>query len=93
MDEEVIMANTSNISVGGVCLHLNQRLLPNTKVELRIEFPKQEAPFKCRGMVLRCEAEKNNFFKIAVRFEPLDDFRRAVIQRETEALLAQQKKV
>ncbi len=83
---EVLLANTANIGAGGLCVHSQQQLYVNAKVEVRVDFHKPNAtPFKSKGVVTRAElipgaTLKENYYKIAIQFENLDDIKIAYLQ-------------
>ena len=94
--QEVILANTANIGAGGLFVHLNQRILPGTKVEIKIEFADQPKSFQCFGEVLRCEQPTGEvirkLFSVAVAFEPLEEWQLARLQNIVDGLIALENK-
>ncbi|MBI4309106.1 MAG: PilZ domain-containing protein [Candidatus Omnitrophica bacterium] len=94
--QEVILANSANIGAGGLFVHLNQKILPGTKVEIKIEFAGQLKPFKCFGKVLRCQQPPQEgikkFFSLAVQFEPLEEHQQARLQGIVDGLIALENK-
>ena len=92
--QEVILANTANIGAGGLCVHLNQRISPGTKVEIKIEFAGQAEPFKCFGKVLRCQPSAvqgtKTFFALAVEFEQLPEQQQIRLRGIVDGLIAGQ---
>ncbi len=92
------MANTANIGIGGLCVHLNQKLRPQAKVEIKIDFPRQTTPFKCLGQVLRCDelaqgpAGTKIFYTVALQFEGLDEIKQAFLRGAISELIALENK-
>ena len=50
---EVVMANTANISCGGICVFFNEALALETILDIRIDNFFEGNPLKCRGKVVR----------------------------------------
>jgi len=69
--EEMLL---DNLSVGGLYLHLKQRLLAGTEVSVSVRLsvsPTKDVPalrLAARGRVLRVEAENDGAYGVAVEF-------------------------
>ena len=91
-DQEVILAHTANIGAGGLCVHLNQKLVTGTTLDISIEFPKHSTPFKCKAKVIRCEegpaVAGKIFYAVGLEFEPMDDVKYAYLQGAVSDLIA-----
>ncbi len=90
--QDVILANTSNISAGGLCVYLNQDFLPGVRMQIKVDFTGSTTPFKCKAVVVRSERHDEQFFKTAVQFEGLDDVRLAFLEGKISELIALEKK-
>jgi PilZ domain len=89
---ETILANTSNIGVGGLYVRLNQRIDPGTKVDVQVNFPDTAAPYRCRGVVLRSMRASERIYNISIQFEPLNEFKHAFIEKKISEILAFERK-
>ena len=89
---QVIMGYTANIGAGGLCAHVTQELLVHSALEVRVEFPHQSTPFKCKGKVAHCEhcidPQGKKFYAVGVEFEPMDELRQAYLQGVVSELIA-----
>jgi c-di-GMP-binding flagellar brake protein YcgR len=83
---EVILANTANISAGGLFMYLNRSISVGKKIEIKIDNFFEGSPLKCLGRVVRCQEEKNNkdprqkFYEIGVEFTQVDDQQRQYLE-------------
>ena len=90
---EVIMANTSNIGAGGICVYLNEVLAIDTELEIRIDNFFEGSPLKCRGKVLRCKHDptavqkRQKFYEIGIEFFEMDDAQRLYLLGFVERLM------
>lgn len=90
---EVVMANTANISGGGVCVFFNESLALETRLEIKIDNFFEGNPFKCRGKVVRCKvddssaATRQKFFEIGIEFFDMDDAQRQYLLGFVDRLL------
>jgi c-di-GMP-binding flagellar brake protein YcgR len=90
---EVVMANTANISGGGVCVFFNESLALETRLEIKIDNFFEGNPFKCRGKVVRCKADdtsantRQTFFEIGIEFFDMDDAQRQYLLGFVDRLL------
>ena len=89
---ETILANTTNIGAGGLCVHLNQEIDVGTKVDVQLNLKNSTTPFKCSGMVVRCFKEKDRFFNIGIQFDPLNELKYAFLLGHVSDLIATEKK-
>jgi len=76
---ETILANASNVSIGGLCVFLNHEITVGTQVDVELHFPNTAAPFRCRGLVVRCAQESEKFYNTGIQFENLDEIRYAFL--------------
>lgn len=90
-DRQVIMATTINIGVGGACVILNQMILPETRVEVKVDFIHPSVPFKCPGIVTRCEEKGFGRFEMGVQFDSLDEIKRAFLEGKIAELIDKEK--
>jgi len=74
-EHETILANTSNIGIGGLCVHLVQNIEEGTKVDIQIQFTDTTTPFKCRGVVVRSETQMDRSYTLGIKFEPLSELK------------------
>jgi len=89
---ETILANTSNVGIGGLCVHLNQGIYVGKKVDIQLNFTKQTTPFRCKGVVVRCVAEGDKFYNIGIQFEPLSELKLAFLDGKISELIALEQK-
>jgi len=88
---ETILANTSNIGVGGLCVSLNHSLQLGILVDIQLHFPGNSTPLKCQGKVLRSIAESERFFNIGIEFKPLSELQHAFVESKVSDLMALEK--
>lgn len=90
---EVIMANTANISSGGICVYLNEAFVLGTIIDIKIDNFFESKPLKCRGKVVRCKADnsatndRQKFYEIAVEFIEMNDDQRTYLLGFVERLI------
>ncbi|MCM8773708.1 MAG: PilZ domain-containing protein [Candidatus Omnitrophica bacterium] len=48
------LANTKNISAGGVCITVNERIEKGTILFLKINLPEKDTPIEAKGKVMWC---------------------------------------
>lgn len=89
---ETILANTSNIGMGGLCVHLNHLSDIGTKVDVQLNFRNSTTPFKCRGTVVNCRKESEKFFSTGIQFEPLSELKHAFLESVIAELIELEKK-
>ena len=76
---ETILANTANIGLGGICVHLNEAMDGGAKVDIELNFTNRPLPFRCHGTVVRCVKENEKFYNIGIEFEPLTELKYAFL--------------
>ena len=87
-----IMANTANIGAGGLLVHLSEGLMIGAKIEIKIDFEKQES-FRCVGLVLRCQKnredpdEYRSPYSVAIVFDGLEESKQVFLQELVNKLL------
>jgi hypothetical protein len=86
-NNETILANTSNIGIGGLCVHLNQSVDIGTKVDVQLTFAKSTTPFRCTGMVVRSIKDDEKFFNTGIQFDPLNELKHAFIVGQVSDLI------
>lgn len=90
---EVVIANTANISGGGICVFFNEALAVETRLEIKIDNFFEGNPFKCRGKVIRCKADAANstgrqkFFELGIEFFDMDEAQRKYLLGFVDRLL------
>ena len=90
---EVIMANTANISVGGLCVFLNSPIIVGKRLEVKIDNFFEGNPLRCLGQVVRCQAdpanknERQKFFEIGVQFDQIDEKQREYLEGFVQRLI------
>lgn len=89
---ETILANTSNIGLGGLCVFLTQDLKVGQKVDIQLNFLDTTTPFKCRGTVVRSLKDSDQFYSVAVQFEPLSELKHAFLDGKVAELIMLEKK-
>jgi len=91
-DFGTIMANTANIGAGGLFVHLSQGLMVGAKVEIKIDFAKDES-LRCTGLVLRCQKNKEDDdeyrapYSVAIVFDGLDEAKQTKLKQIVEDLI------
>ena len=89
---ETMLANTSNLGLGGLCVCLNQGLSVGTKLDIQLQFTDTTTPFRCRGVVVRCVQESERFYNIGIQFEPLSELKHDFLDRKiSEIIIIEQK--
>ena len=89
---ETILANTANVGVGGLCVHLNQAALVGTKVDILLNFTNATTAFRCRGVVVRSVKENDKFYNVGIEFEHLEELKRAFLEGKISELIDLEKK-
>jgi len=89
---ETILANTSNIGLGGVSVFLNHQIQTGTKVDIQLSFTNTTTPFRCRGAVVRCVKENDKFYNIGIQFEPLSELKTAFLEGKINEIIDAEKK-
>ena len=89
---ETILANTSNIGIGGVCVHLNQSVDVGTKVDIQLNFKDPTTSLRCRGVVVRSIRESEKFYNIGIQFEPLSEPNHAFLDGKISELIGLEQK-
>jgi c-di-GMP-binding flagellar brake protein YcgR len=84
---DTILANTSNIGAGGLCVHLNQGIDLGTKADIQLHFTNPTTPFKCQGVVVRSKKESDKFYNIGIEFQPLSELKQAFIDGKISELI------
>lgn len=90
---EVVMANTANISGGGICVFFNEALALETLLDIRIDNFFEGNPLKCRGKVVRCKADtstvssRQKFYEVGIEFLEMDDNQRQYLLGFVERLM------
>src|SRR5476651_634802 len=70
---ETVLANTANIGLGGLSVHLDQAIEVGTKLDIQLQFTSVTTPFRCRGVVRRSVQESEKFYNIGIQFESLNE--------------------
>ena len=89
---ETILANTSNIGLGGLCVHLNLKITVGTKVDILLNFLNPSTPFKCRGKVVRCNLKADKFYDTGIEFEPLEEIKNSFLEGKIAELIGLEQK-
>ncbi len=79
---ETWLANTKNVSLGGLCVHLNEGMSVGTKVVLQLNFPNTTVPFRCAGKVVRFMPETGKLYNIGIKFEPLNELKKGFLSEK-----------
>ena len=90
--QETILANTSNIGLGGLSVYLNQLVKEGTKVEIQLHFTNTTTPFKCHGVVAHAKQESKKFYSTGIQFEPLSELKTAFLEGKISEIIALEKK-
>jgi len=91
-----IMTKTANIGAGGLLVYLNQSLMIGAKVEVRIEFSKEES-LECNGIVIRCHENfkdsenSNGSYSVAIIFEGLEESKVVYLKEVVEKILTRER--
>ena len=89
---ETILANTSNIGLGGLCVSLNQAVDLGTKIDIQLNFTNTTTPFRCTVIVVRCKQESERFYNTGIQFEPLSELKHAFLEGKIAEILDLEKK-
>ena len=89
---ETILANTSNIGIGGLCVHLNQGINLGTRVDILLNFTNTTTPFRCRGVVVRSLQESEKFFNLGIEFDSLEELKRSFLEGKIAELIELEQK-
>jgi hypothetical protein len=89
---ETISANTSNVGIGGLCAYLNQKIDTGTKVDIQLHFSESTTPFKCRGVVVRCNQESDHSYNTGIQFEPLNELKQAFLEGKISEIIGLEQK-
>ena len=89
---ETILANTANIGLGGLCVHLNQGIDVGARVDIQLQFRNPTTPFKCSGRVVRSVKENEKFYNIGIEFDPLSELKFAFLDEKVTELIDLEKK-
>jgi hypothetical protein len=84
---ETILANTSNVGLGGICVHLHEGLSVGTKVDIQLNFTGSTTILKCQGVVVRSVRENDKFYNIGIQFEPLNELKAAFLSGQVSELI------
>jgi hypothetical protein len=89
---ETIMTKTINVGAGGLLIELDQGMMIGAKAEIKIDFSNEES-FRCTGLVLRCQQNRDNedktreTYSIAIVFEGLDERKVSYLKGLVDKLL------
>jgi len=89
---EAILAQTSNVGCGGVCVHINEEIVVGRKIDIQIDFTRQTIPFRCKGTVVRCQRDGDRFYNLGIEFEHLSELKSAFIEEKVSELISLEKK-
>jgi hypothetical protein len=87
-----MLANTSNVGLGGLCVHLNHDVEVGAKVDIQLNFPNTTTPFKCRGVVVRSRQDSERFYNIGIQFEPLSELKHAFLDGKISEIIGYEQK-
>ena len=85
-NNETILANTSNIGVGGLAVNLNKGIDPGTRADVQLYFT-PTTPFKCSGVIVRSIRESDKYFNIGIQFDPLTELKHAFLEGKVSELI------
>ena len=89
---ETILAKTSNVGLGGLCVRLDQELELGVKVAIQLNFPHTTTPFRCNGVVVRCRKEGVRLHILGIQFDPLTELKHAYLDGKVSELIELEKK-
>ncbi len=89
---ETILANTTNIGLGGLCVHLNQGIGIGAKTDIILIFNGPTPAFKCQGVVVRSQKGDGKSYDIGVQFDPLNESQQTFLDGKIAEILDQEKK-
>ena len=95
---DVIMANTANISAGGICVYLNETLVLGSLLEIKIDNFFEGRALRCKGKIVRCQPDKHHksdhqkYYEVAIEFLDMKVDQRDYLTGFVERLLALQTK-
>jgi hypothetical protein len=89
---ETILANTSNVGIGGLYVHLNQGIDEGTMVDIQLNFTNTTIPFRCRGVVARSRRESEKLYSIGIQFQPLSKLKQAFLDEKIAEIIALEQK-
>ncbi len=87
------MANTANISIGGLCVYLNQVIALGKRLEIRIDNFFEGSPLTCVGQVVRCKEDpaqtspRQKFYEVGVEFKDIPDNQKSYLVGFVQRLL------
>jgi len=87
------MANTANLSVGGLCVYLNRSITVGKKLEIKIDNFFEGGPLKCIGRVVRCQEDakfkdpRQKFYEIGVEFSEMETTQRQYLEGFVQRLI------
>ena len=88
--KETISAQSSNIGLGGLCVHLDKSMAIGIDLDIQINFTNPTTPFKCKGTVVRCQPQEKSY-NIGIQFEPLSELKYAFLDGKVSELIALEK--
>ena len=68
--QDPMVAFSRDLSVGGICVVADRATAPGGVVEAVIHVAELEHPLKLVGEVIRCDAQDDGRYEIALRFAP-----------------------
>jgi hypothetical protein len=83
----MMLANTSNVGLGGLCVRVNQEILVGTKVDIQLDFTHTPTPFRCCGKVTRSMQLDKEFNSIGIEFESLSEPKHTFLRRKISELI------
>jgi hypothetical protein len=89
---ETILANTSNVGIGGINVNLDQDIEVGTRVDIQLNFSNPSTAFRCHGAVVRAIRESKKFYNIAIQFDPLDEVKGKFLEHKVSELIALEQK-
>lgn len=89
---DTVLAQTADIGLGGLCVHLNQAIAQGTKIDIQIDFTDGSPIFRCQGVVVRCQQDNKKEYNIGVQFEPLSEPNHALLEAKIAQLIKRENK-
>ena len=77
---DTVLTNALDIGQGGLCVEMNREVIQGMKVDIEIDFKDNTAPFRCKGVVVRCQQEDNkHYYNIGIQFVSLSETNQAAL--------------
>ena len=76
---DTVLTNALDIGQGGLCVKINREVIKGMKVDIEIDFKDNTAPFRCKGVVVRCRQDDQDSYNVGVQFVSLSETNQAML--------------